>query len=297
MNTKIFSHRNLQLVLILVELLTCLEPARANVPPDDQADLQGTWQATAAVDGGTPEYESRVSLLKLKIKGDHYTYDFGDHSFSADFNVDPTKTPKEMNVTFLEGPQTGKTMRAIYSLDGDTLKICTGLYARPKDFVSTLEAQSILFTFQRDLPSKDITASEIVSYGIYKSEPVTKERSETKAGAPVVYVTPQLIEQTLMIPATLDTQFGFQFVVHGAPKGKQVKLREVFLYPPTTDEITGKTTTQDEIPIQVGIEDGEAVGVLCKLNKRSDLVPGTWTIQVYDHDKKLLEKVFTMVKP
>ena len=76
-------------------------------------------------------------------------------------------------MNFLGGLQVGKTMKAIYSLEGDMLKICAGLYNRPTEFTSTLEAQSILFTFERDGPSKDITSAEILGYGIYKTEQLT----------------------------------------------------------------------------------------------------------------------------
>ena len=126
---------------------------------------------------------------------------------------------------------------------------------------------------------------------------MTAPVDQTKDGTTLNLVTATLVEQTLTVPATLDTEFGFRLVVHGAPAGKLVNLRVVSLYPPTTDEITGKTTTQDEVPLQVGLEDSKDAGVYLKLDKRSDLVPGTWTIQLFDHDKKLLEKTFTLVKP
>ena len=110
-------------------------------------------------------------------------------------------------------------------------------------------------------------------------------------------MTAHLVEQTSTIPATPNMQFGFQFVIHGSPNGKQVKLRVVSLHPPTTDETTGKITTQDEVALQVALENSKDAEVLLKLDKLSDLVPGTWTFQVFDHDKKLLEKSFTLVKP
>lgn len=263
----------------------------------DQKALQGTWNATAVVDGGTPEYADRVAAIQLKIHDDHYTYDLGDHSFTATFTLNPSRTPKEMDITFWEGPQTGKVMRAIYSLKGDTLQICAAPYARPTLFTSTFEQQSILFTFERDLPSKDITGAEILSFGIYRGESFTDMTGKTNAGNAVESVAQQLLERTQIIPARLGTRFGYEFIVHGAPKGKQVKLRMVFLTPPITDEITGKTTSEDGAELKIGLEESKDVGVYIRLDKKSDLVPGTWAIQIFDHDKKLLEKAFTMVRP
>jgi hypothetical protein len=50
--------------------------------------------------------------------------------------LDPTKTPKTVNVTIGQGPQKGDTYLGIYSLEGDTLRISLDLLSqsRPKDF-------------------------------------------------------------------------------------------------------------------------------------------------------------------
>ena len=41
-----------------------------------------------------------------------------------DLKLDPAKKPREMDITYDDGPNKGKTHHAIYALEGDTLTIC-----------------------------------------------------------------------------------------------------------------------------------------------------------------------------
>ena len=71
----------------------------------------------------------------------------GERRFSAAYTIDPNKNPKELDVTFEEGPQKGKTMFAIYSLDGGELNICGGS-KRPTEFSSKPKSDTVLLTFR-----------------------------------------------------------------------------------------------------------------------------------------------------
>jgi uncharacterized protein (TIGR03067 family) len=117
----------------------------------DKVKLQGSWTTISIIDEGREEPKEAVKGLKLTIKGDKYIYVMGGRSFAAAYKIDPAKTPKEMDVTFEEGPQKGKTMLSIYSLDGDDLKICGG-DKRPTEFTSQPNSQVVLFVFKRDKP-------------------------------------------------------------------------------------------------------------------------------------------------
>jgi len=133
-------------------LFVCSSSALQGFAADDSKDkekLQGTWKAVSVTDNGRTESGDAVKTLKLQIKKDAYTYVIGDKNFSARFTIDPSKKPKQMDVTFEEGPQKGKTMRAIYSLDGDKLKICGG-DERPTEFSAKAKSKAVLFEFERD---------------------------------------------------------------------------------------------------------------------------------------------------
>ena len=53
------------------------------------------------------------------------------------FKLDPSKSPKEIDMTFLDGPNKERVGKGIYEISGDKLKICRSLDPqdeRPKDF-------------------------------------------------------------------------------------------------------------------------------------------------------------------
>jgi uncharacterized protein (TIGR03067 family) len=114
------------LLAVVVALTGCGKedspPARAK----EKEGIQGTWTAIALIDNGREESKDDVKRLKLTIQGDKYVYAYAgvERTFAAAYKIDPTKNPKEMDVTFEEGPEKGNTMLAIYSLEGDELRIC-----------------------------------------------------------------------------------------------------------------------------------------------------------------------------
>ena len=114
----------------------------------DKAKLQGTWVSVAHVDKERAEPADVVGRLKLIIKDDTYTYSFeGKGKFSATFKLDSAKKPKWIDVDFKEGPAKGKSMPALFSLDGDELKICGG-DKRPTELKASKDA--VFFTFKRE---------------------------------------------------------------------------------------------------------------------------------------------------
>ena len=52
--------------------------------------------------------------------------------------IDPSKTPKTIDVTFAEGPHKGMVMLGIYEIDDDKLKVCFDFEGknRPTEFKS-----------------------------------------------------------------------------------------------------------------------------------------------------------------
>lgn len=122
---------------------------RTKTQAKETKELEGTWVAVAVIDHGVPE--RNPTKLKLIIEGDDFTYDVSGNAFSAKYSIDPNKDPKEMDVFIKEGPAKGKTMLAIYTVEGDKLKICGG-DDRPVGFVSSTQSKTILFEYRRNKP-------------------------------------------------------------------------------------------------------------------------------------------------
>ena len=116
---------------------------------DDKANkaeldkLQGSWAVDK--DGKTAE---------LKFEKDKFTlYLDGEAAFKGSIKIDSKKKPKEMDMTVSEGIAfQGETSKAIYELDGDTLKWYAPIPGkdRPKGFDDAVEGLNITFKRAKD---------------------------------------------------------------------------------------------------------------------------------------------------
>jgi uncharacterized protein (TIGR03067 family) len=115
--------------------------------------LQGTWQMVSHEVDGKPD-EALKDAVRV-VKGDKFTIKQGDKVLrAATMKLDPTRTPKWIDITFTEGPEKGKVRRGIYVLEGDTQKICYGDLnkERPTEFVSESGTGHRLVVFMRSKP-------------------------------------------------------------------------------------------------------------------------------------------------
>ena len=62
-----------------------------------------------------------------------------------------------------------------------------------------------------------------------------------------------------------------------------------------TNATTGQTYTRFEANISVPLEDKDAA-MYYDLTHPWEVVPGKWTFQIFDNDKKLLEEDFSLVQ-
>lgn len=99
---------------------------------DDKADLekevkkfQGAWTFESSEAGGKKLAASELKGFILIFEGDKHTVKKGDDVIQVGTQkLDPSKSPKTIDVTMTEGPNKGTVMLGIYEIDGDTLKVC-----------------------------------------------------------------------------------------------------------------------------------------------------------------------------
>jgi uncharacterized protein (TIGR03067 family) len=113
---------------------------------DDEADLeieirkfQGTWTIESSETGGMMLPADQLKGFILTYEGDKHTVKNGDQVIQVGTQkIDPSKSPKAIDVTMTEGPNKGAVMLGIYEIDGDTLKVCfdAGGNTRPTEFKS-----------------------------------------------------------------------------------------------------------------------------------------------------------------
>lgn len=106
------------------------DDAKAKAVEAELNRFEGTWRYESTVVEGQEVPDERLKAVGLIIKGDRFEMIDPTATYRTTYAVDPTLTPKTIDVTFTEGPEAGKTSRGIYELDGETYQVCIGLAGR-----------------------------------------------------------------------------------------------------------------------------------------------------------------------
>lgn len=117
-------------------------------------NMDGTWIPTSAEIAGKKFPEDILKTMKLTVKEAKYTVVVGKVMDEGTLKHDLTAKPMTVDIVGTEGPNKGKTILAIFELDGDTLKVCYDLSgkARPTAFETKADSQLFLVTYKREKP-------------------------------------------------------------------------------------------------------------------------------------------------
>ena|SRR5689334_7681903 len=132
---------------ILLFIACATEPSR--MPKDA---LVGTWNCVSATVDGKPLPQETVRLLRLTLTSDRYKTEKGSEVlFDSTYSVDDKTKPKQINMIGTEGALRGKEAQGIYSLEGDTLRICYTMPGeqRPTNFDSATGSKAFLVVWKR----------------------------------------------------------------------------------------------------------------------------------------------------
>jgi uncharacterized protein (TIGR03067 family) len=148
------------------------DAASAQAPkpqPNAKADkerIQGTWKPTSIEEGGRafPAEELKARNFTWIFTGDMFTLTFTEKkniTRQGSFKLDPSPDPKALDLIDDDGTPDNRNdddlLLAIYSLEGDTLKLCihdhpTG--ERPTTFATKSSKHLMLFVLKRE-PRKE----------------------------------------------------------------------------------------------------------------------------------------------
>src|SRR5262245_47823317 len=141
---------------VLAALTVCLlfGPAMAQDAKDELKKFAGSWKMTKFESGDKKappeEFFAKIRFVfegeKLLVKVEGQTKD------ETTFKIDPSKKPKQIDVTSSMGPNKGKVAEGIYELDGDKLKICTPQPGepRPTEFKAPMGSKTGILYLERD---------------------------------------------------------------------------------------------------------------------------------------------------
>jgi uncharacterized protein (TIGR03067 family) len=115
-------------------------------------NLRGTWACLSATVDGKPLPKDTTDLLSLTLTENRYKTEKGSQVlFDSSYSIDPSASPKQINMVGTEGDMAGKEAQGIYSLENDILRICyvmPGL-PRPKEFQSPAGSKAFLVFWKR----------------------------------------------------------------------------------------------------------------------------------------------------
>jgi uncharacterized protein (TIGR03067 family) len=112
--------------LVLLSLFVGLAARAADPVADEVKKLQGAWQVVGSESGGKrlDKGDPKLQKLRFVFRGGEVTLTHPDGvAVKRTFTVDPSKTPKELDVTWVSRGET-VTVPCIYKLDEGQLMIC-----------------------------------------------------------------------------------------------------------------------------------------------------------------------------
>jgi uncharacterized protein (TIGR03067 family) len=126
----------------------------------DLALLEGTWVIAGKEFMGKKATKEEVEKLrgKLVIKDGKWALWSDDNDkgkeeivYEATFKFDAAAKPKELDLAYTSGVDKGTTKKAIYEIDGDTLRVCYPFMGagRPTEFAGPPEGKALLMTYKR----------------------------------------------------------------------------------------------------------------------------------------------------
>jgi uncharacterized protein (TIGR03067 family) len=126
---------------------------------DDKADVEkelrkfhGVWTFESVEAGGKKAPAEELKGATIIFAGDKFTVKKGNEVIQGGTQkLDPSKSPKTIDVTMTEGLQKGAVMLGIYEIDGDTLTVCFDEEGkkRPTEFKSAAGSETFVNVHKR----------------------------------------------------------------------------------------------------------------------------------------------------
>jgi uncharacterized protein (TIGR03067 family) len=132
------------------------EPEADHAGHVDQQKLQGTWQVDEFIMYGKPTTAEDRKVTIIFLGDTMKLIDPKGRERFYKFKLDPTSSPKAIDMTLQGSSLPGNSGPAIYEFDGDALKLCLANKSptdRPKEFKAPAGSPLILMVLKRSKPA------------------------------------------------------------------------------------------------------------------------------------------------
>jgi uncharacterized protein (TIGR03067 family) len=138
---------------MLAALLLVLVADTPKVDKPELMKVQGKWIVTEHVHGGMNTPAKKLANLSLEVQGSKMiTREAGAlKEGTTIIGLDPEAKPGSLDLKVDTGDDTGKVVKAIWKLSGDTLTICVAEPGkdRPKEFEGKKDSGHTLMVFKK----------------------------------------------------------------------------------------------------------------------------------------------------
>ena len=140
-----------------------------------------------------------------------------------------------------------------------------------------------------------VTGAELFDYGVYdivdtgKSVPTAGTATRTWDVTP--YAT--LVKKTDVIHVRGKTDFGIRYRLTGKSGARPPEIRVQLVHPPLTNSKSRKPVSVESFKVYIGMGQLDYRGYM--FEEPWQMVPGTWTFQLYAGKNLILEKPFQVI--
>jgi len=137
-----------------VGLVFAADDAKEEAVRKDLKSLTGTWKVASRESNGEKTPADVLKGMSVKVANDGtatVTKEGKDLRRVKWINIDPTQKTKTVDVEVVEGDDKGKTLLAIYRIEGNQFTLCVASAGkeRPTSFSAEIASGNSLMTYER----------------------------------------------------------------------------------------------------------------------------------------------------
>jgi len=142
------------LAVLMIGLLVAADDPK-DVKKKELEKLQGTWIAATLEYNGNKVLGDTVKELKIVIEGDTMTIKSEapevEKYGKATLKIDPSTSPKIVDINITKGDEKGTTFEAIYELNKDEWKLCLKPFSKERPGkIDSKDDGIVLIVFKRE---------------------------------------------------------------------------------------------------------------------------------------------------